>query len=185
MDNTLLSDLKAVESIPRYLRIDKAFAYKDVIEKWCSLSPMVKDAADGKLSIYQEFEGLYNRIGGIRSAYPHHVAESDLEKTEEFKKILGRIAEDFELYLLNPVSGLAAGGILAGSISALYDIGKTNDKKITRRQFLRKSFETAALGASVMGCAGLVASCSRESHMQAARINARYVQDKIEEIQDL
>ena len=184
MAHTLVSDLKAVDSIPDYLGFDKKQGYKKVLQEWNSLSPLVKNAVNGKLSIYEEFEKINQRVGGIKLWYPSAVSNEDLKEIREFRKILGDIPIYSKWNLSDPVSGAVSGAVGGGGIDALFNIKGLRRGKVTRREFLKESLEFAGLGALFLGGAFGYTNKSREDGLNTARENAKYVQDKIDEFRN-
>ena len=183
MPETLIDDLKAVESIPHYFNFDKRDGYRKVFEIWSSVSPLVKEAISGRVSIYEKYDRLERKYGGIRRHYPNVVSDEDLRDIQELVKIFGYtpISKDGAMFI-NPIFLGGGAGIIGGLTEAGLESNNLVKKKISRREFLKTTGKIAAFSAIIGGALSEACIVGDTRAMNSARENAIYVEEKIKEL---
>ena len=172
MTDTLVEQLREIERIPKYIKVDKTEEYIRLLNEWRAKYRLVDDAIEGKIKIPEEFDKrVYQKVGGLRTLGPSYFGNEDKENIKELADIIGNLPSDniVNLVVNPPVSGAIATGLYIG--------GRVYDKKMGRRGFLSSLLMTGALAMAISTTIGPVV---KSEALDIARKNANYVQEIIE-----
>ncbi|MFA5992832.1 MAG: twin-arginine translocation signal domain-containing protein [Candidatus Pacearchaeota archaeon] len=202
----LVDEVKAIRDLPDEVSLSRPEAYKQVIEGYRPKSGVLRQRLDKGVMVVSEFDALAERVGGLKALHPNRYDEETFKRLRDMRVIIGG---DFGPYssadslIINPVG---SGGILAFCFETAYlsavglrgisrigrravanftdDLDKEKRLRqlgITRRDFLKGSLGTAALGGVSGGFLGGFASLGLINNISVKRELAVLVDDVVKE----
>ncbi|MBI4440261.1 hypothetical protein HY638_04790 [Candidatus Woesearchaeota archaeon] len=189
MESTLIGQLKVIEDVPDYIRVDKIVEIRELFDEWRERNKTVDRVVKGETSFSEQVEEAAKRFQGVKNYLP--IPDDSYGDADELSDVLGYVPRKSTINsLCTPIPTAAIGATGFGSF--LSSLGFINlfieygGKRVSRRELFKQvkyMSLTGVLGGAGLGSmAGFGLSQANLVFLDRARENALYLDSKVQQL---